>query len=173
MKNKDLRTSAKIAATTALIDSLGLTAYYENIDWLTVKLSSGCPNLLTLSALGPESEYPVPFTPFLAKLHDVFGKGTIRIVYLTDASDNMVASVQIVDSSSGKKNRNQHTQVEFTGLFWHCYSQHFETLCSYFGIDVKKNRIVTRVDFAVDIAGIHSSALIAMAYKRPGKYSNQ
>jgi hypothetical protein len=53
-----------------------------------------------------------------------------------------------------RKNKNVSTDVEFTGDFWKLYSEYFPFFCEFFGIDVEKEKNVTRVDYCIDIAGI-------------------
>lgn len=68
MKNKDIRNSHKVDRTRELISKNGLSVFYRNVDFLTVKLPKlpvGVPtdslsdsqrNLLTLYGIVPNSD---------------------------------------------------------------------------------------------------------------------
>lgn len=178
MKNKDIRNSQKVDRTRALISKNGLSVFYRNVDFLTVKLPKlpvGVPtdsfsdserNLLALYGIVPNSDTLFfDFGGFRVTYHDTVSGGRLKVLHVTDPLGQIVAMVHVEIEVPGKKSKNVSSDIEFVGLFWTAYKHYFEDFCDFFGIDVRAKRLVKRIDYCVDVSGIHSHDFLKLAYR--------
>lgn len=166
MKKNDIRTLAKSEKTRKQIADSNLYAFYENIDFLTVKLSKAHPTLSTLNGIVINSDtMPLDFGPFKVQYFGMLAGDQLKVLNVTDTAGNTLVTIHILQETE-KKNKNVSTDAEFVGLFWTAYQEYFPAFCDWLWIDTFKTGLVTRIDYCVDIAGIHSSQLLNLAYER-------
>lgn len=191
MQNKDIRNSRKAAKTRELISKNGLSVFYRNVDFLTVKLSAPPPgppsssfyrnaffedgevslssdrSLSVLYGIVPNSDtYHLDFGGFVIRYFDTVANGRLKVLHVVDPLGQIVAVVHIEIPVEGKKSKNVSSDVEFVGLFWTAYEHFFEDFCDFFGIDVLQKNLCKRIDYCVDVSGIHSHDLLKLAYDK-------
>ncbi|MFK7780016.1 MAG: hypothetical protein QM490_02615 [Candidatus Gracilibacteria bacterium] len=123
--------------------------YYENIDFLTIRLPDGLEILNTLNGLCENSnEYLLSFGFKITFFDWGFGK-QMKYYKIIDRENNIICNIKIKQPTE-KKNRNVYTAIEFDGLFFKAYFDYFDYILSIFDIDRNKNDIVKRIDYCID-----------------------
>ncbi|MDD2487127.1 MAG: hypothetical protein PHS92_02065 [Candidatus Gracilibacteria bacterium] len=134
--------------------------YYENIDFLTVRLSPNIPLIIKLNGLVNNNDTHLLDIEDLKFVYFGLVNGNLqKVIHLKDKYDNILAFIHIKQDSfkiDGKKKnpKNYSTDIEFVGLFFYYYSYLFDYICEIFEIDKNKKNIVKRIDYCFDIAGI-------------------
>lgn len=144
----------------SLIETGGCYSYYSNIDYLTIKLVENTDIVKTLHWLTENSpNYLIDCGGFKIQYESVLFGGQLTVLRLYDDKGNKLGCIHLKNNvlrSDGmqKQNKNVATNVEFTGDFWKLYGEYFPFFCDFFGIDVEKEKNVTRLDYCIDIAWI-------------------
>ncbi len=141
--------------------------YYENIDFLTVKLPYWLEILKTLNWLCSNSnEYNLDFGFKITFFDWGFWK-QLKYYKILDNQNNIVCNIKIKQKTE-KKNRNVYTAIEFDWLFFKSYFHYFDYILSIFDIDRNKNDIVKRIDYCIDFWNIEVKDFIK-SYKNKQK----
>lgn len=135
-----------------------LCLFYENIDFLTVRLGVS-ETLETLNWLVENSDiFPLDFW-FKIQFFGLVAGSQLKVLHILDEQNNLIAYIHIKQPST-KKNRNFFSDIEFVGLFWVFYQEYFPYFLELFAIDPTKNKIVSRIDYCFDILGLTVADLI-------------
>lgn len=123
--------------------------YYENIDFLTIKLPEWLEILNTLNWLCPNSsEYILEFW-FKITFFDWWFWKQMKYYKIIDRENNIICNIKIKQKTE-KKNRNVYTAIEFDWLFFKSFFEYFDYFLEIFDIDKNKNEIVKRIDYCID-----------------------
>lgn len=149
--------------------------FYENCDFLTVKLRKGPDsasldelepyeqNIRSLDGIVPNSDaLHLPFGAFRIQYFGLVAGDKLKVLHVLDGQANVVAFVHLRTPVPTESPR-YCDDIEFVGLFWTVYSETFPAFCDWFGIDPSKSGIVSRFDYCVDLTGITSDELVAFA----------
>ena len=146
--------------TKKLLDKYRAKIYYENVDFLTVRMTTN-----------PNTGFPVaPISQFLywlvensdtclldfgfkIKYYGLVCGSRVRAYHILDKDTNEIAQIHVVPPST-KKDRTYFTDIEFKGTFFTAYFAHFEYFCSLCGISPTQQNIVSRIDYCIDIDGL-------------------
>lgn len=166
------RTSAIQLLTAERMERDGLFVFYENCDFLTVKLSRLAPGVASLLGIVENSDsMPLDFGPFRVQHFGVIAGSKLRVLHVLDDQLNVVANVRLRTSVETRA-KSMQDDVEFVGLFWTAYAEYFPDFCEWLGIDPDKSGCVTRFDYCVDVAGIASDDLLAFQTAKPKRRSS-
>lgn len=99
------------------------------------------------------SEMLLDFGNFRIVYFGTIAKDAVRILKILDSNANEIGNVSLVLFPS-ESTRNFSDSVDFNGTFWHVYPEYFPHFCEWFGIDTKQNKIVSRIDYAVDLGNL-------------------
>jgi len=123
--------------------------YYENIDFLTIRLPDWLDILNTLNWLCENSnEYLLNFW-FKITFFDWWFWKQLKYYKIIDSENNIICNIKIKQPTE-KKNRNVYTAIEFDWLFFKAYFDYFDYILWIFDIDRNKNDIVKRIDYCID-----------------------
>jgi len=127
--------------------------YYENIDFLTIKLPEWLDVLKTLNWIVENShEYNLNFW-FKIVFFDWWFWKQMKYYKLIDPENNEICNIKIKQITQ-KKNKNVFNAIEFNWLFFKSYFEYFEYFLEIFEIDKNKSEIVKRIDFCIDFWNI-------------------
>ena len=132
--------------------------FHEGVDFLTVRLDAALPLIRTLNGLVENSDTMVLEHGFRVVFFGLVAGSQLKVLHVTDSHSNLIAYIHIKQHSE-KKNRNFFTDIEFTGLFWTAYADYLDYFLALFEVDRKKRRIVSRIDYCIDLAGIDVATL--------------
>jgi hypothetical protein len=123
--------------------------YYENIDFLTIKLPDNLKIIQILNGLCCNShEYILDFW-FKINFFDRWFWKQLKYYKLLDKENNEICNIKVKQKTE-KKNRNVYTCIEFNWIFFKSYFDYFNYILEIFEIDRNKNEIVKRIDFCID-----------------------
>ena len=134
--------------------------YYSNIDYMTIKLADNSTIIQNLREMSPERDRKVIREgEFIIRFESIIYGWSWTVLRIYDNKGNKIWCIHIKnevlkEDGTKKTNTNISTDVEFTGDFWKMYSDQFPFFCDYFGIDPKKEWLVKRMDYCIDIGGI-------------------
>ena len=123
--------------------------YYENIDFLTVKLPEWLEFLHTLNWLCENSHEIILNFDFKIIFFDWWFWKQLKYFKLIDKNNNEICNIKVKQKTQ-KKNRNVYHAIEFNWIFFKAYFQYFDYILSVFDIDRNKNDIVKRIDYCID-----------------------
>lgn len=132
----------------------GMSIYYENVDFLTVRIVDHPESIYsTLNGIVENSDtFPLDHG-FKIQFFGLVAGSQLKVLHLLDSKNNLLAYVHIKQPTT-KKNKNFQSDIEFVGLFWTAYGEYFDYICDLFQIDPDKKGIVSRIDYCFDIKGL-------------------
>ncbi len=123
--------------------------YYENIDFLTVRLPDWLEILKTLNGLCENSHEIILNFNFKIIFFDWWFWKQLKYYKLLDNENNEICNIK-VKQKTNKKNKNVFHAIEFNWIFFNAYYDYFDYILSIFDIDRNKNDIVKRIDYCID-----------------------
>ena len=190
MANHRNKTKIILENTNTLIKIFGSSVFYNNIDYLTVKLVEWIKIVKTLRGLCENSPtYVLDNWLFHIEYESVLMWWQLTVLRIYDLKWNKVGCIhlkndvfiedqkEILDDDWNiiqkrimrkKTNKNVSTNIEFTWDFWKMYSNYFDYFCNVLKIDKSKKRLVTRLDYCIDVRWI-SCDDVFNNYRKPFK----
>lgn len=123
--------------------------YYENIDYLTLKLREDLDILKTLNWLCHNSHEYYLDNDFKIIFTDWGYWKQLKYYKIVDSYLNEVCNIKIKQPTE-KKNRNVYSAIEFNWIFFKSYYEYLDYILSLFSMDREKQNIVKRIDYCID-----------------------
>ena len=155
MDSKKLQNEKEIEKNSdALSSKLSPYLFNSSIDFLTLRLSHSFDfygKLLALvdnsdSILFDDSEFRIVYFQKVAQDH-------LSVYHILDSFSNIIAVVRLKNFTL-KKNKNVSSDLEFKGLFFTNYSEYLDYFLEKFYISKDSQKIIKRIDYAIDISGL-------------------
>lgn len=133
--------------------------FYENTDYLTIKLPRENEYLVSLEELEVWGQRDLGIDNLKIKYFWLTAWSQLKVYFIHNCELTAKWEYQQIwaihiKQDVGKTNNNMNTDIELVWLCWYKYMDRLEDLYKLFNIDKNKRKILTRQDYAFDLTNI-------------------
>lgn len=149
--------------------------YYENVDYLTIKLTKENAYLQELEKMDIWEQKDVWFMGFKIKYHGLTAWSQLKVFFMHNGfltakwEYQQIGAIHIKQETE-KKNKNMNTDIELVGLCWYKYKDLTDRIYNLLNVDKDKRDILTRIDYAFDLTNITVDDVYKLCKEHVGEW---